>query len=55
MQPQEGLREVDTLVPLGAGVHARAAVPDTSRIFVHVALGFHPGEGVGQAARLAAC
>ena len=43
-----------TLVPLGAGVHAQAAVPDTSRLFVHVALGFHPELTLEEAAAAAA-
>ena len=41
--PQEELAQLRALVPLGAGVHAQAEVPDTSRICMHVALGFHPG------------
>ena len=40
---QERLTSLTTLVPLGGGLHAQAVVPDTSRIYVHVALGFHPG------------
>ncbi len=40
---QEELAQLRALVPLGAGVHAQAEVPDTSRICMHVALGFHPG------------
>lgn len=47
--PQERLEQLRMLVPLGAGVHAQADVPDASRICVHVALGFHPGgRGSGQ-------
>lgn len=41
--PQERLGQLRALVPLGGGVHAQAEVPDTSRIYVHIALGFHPG------------
>lgn len=44
---QEQLGQLRALVPLGAGLHAQAAVPDTSRICVHVALGFRPGETCG--------
>ncbi|KAL4448163.1 hypothetical protein ABPG75_005382 [Micractinium tetrahymenae] len=39
---REQLQSLTTLVPLGAGLHAQAAVPDASRICVHVGLGFHP-------------
>lgn len=41
---QEQLRSLTMLVPLGAGLHAQAAVPDASRIYLHVGLGFHPGK-----------
>lgn len=39
---------------LGAGVHAAAAVPDASRIFPHVGLGFHPELTLAEAAAAAA-
>lgn len=42
MLQRERLEQLRMLVPLGAGVHAQADVPDASRICVHVALGFHP-------------
>ncbi|PSC70966.1 UXT-like protein [Micractinium conductrix] len=51
---REKLGSLTTLVPLGAGVHAQAAVPDTSRLFVHVALGFHPELTLEEAAAAAA-
>lgn len=38
---QEGLREMTTLAPLGAGVFCKAHVPDTSHLLVDVGLGFH--------------
>ncbi|GAB4817489.1 hypothetical protein N2152v2_004535 [Parachlorella kessleri] len=38
---QEGMRELSSLAPLGAGVYAKARVPDTSRLLVDVGLGFH--------------
>ena len=39
---------------MGAGVHARAAVPDATRICVHVGLGFHPELTLEEAGRAAA-
>lgn len=53
--PQEQLGRLRALVPMGAGVHAQAEVPDTSRICVHVALGFHPGGQVAGWAGVATC
>ncbi len=38
--PQEGQKELKTLVEIGSGVYCQARVPDTSRIFMSVGLGF---------------
>jgi prefoldin alpha subunit len=38
---EEGREEMRTLVDLGAQVYCQADVPDTSRVFVSVGLGFH--------------
>ncbi|KAL4449362.1 hypothetical protein ABPG77_007006 [Micractinium sp. CCAP 211/92] len=51
---QEQLQSLTTLVPLGAGLHAQATVPDTSRIYVHVGLGFHPELTLDEATAAAA-
>lgn len=50
---QEGRRELKTLVDLGSGAYCQARVPDTSRIFVAVGLGFHVECTLGEAAALA--
>ncbi|PRW45056.1 UXT-like protein [Chlorella sorokiniana] len=42
MLQRERMGELRALMPLGAGLHAQAEVSDASRIYVHVALGFHP-------------
>lgn len=38
---QQKLRKLKSLVNLGSEVYAQAEVPDTSRIFVNIGLGFH--------------
>lgn len=38
---EQGQEELRTMVDLGAQVYCQAEVPDTSRIFVSVGLGFH--------------
>ncbi|KAI5059566.1 hypothetical protein GOP47_0025885 [Adiantum capillus-veneris] len=38
---QQKLRKLKSLVNLGSEVYAQAEVPDTSRIFVDIGLGFH--------------
>lgn len=51
---REQLQSLTTLVPLGAGLHAQAAVPDAARICVHVGLGFHPELTLDEATAAAA-
>merc|ERR1719401_310205 len=38
---QDDVTELETMVELGCQFYARAFVPDTSRIFMDVGLGFH--------------
>lgn len=38
---EQGQEELRTMVDLGSQVYCQAEVPDTSRIFVSVGLGFH--------------
>lgn len=38
---QESLTSLQSTVDIGAEVRCRALVPDTSRLFVSVGLGFH--------------
>lgn len=38
---QSSTQQLKALVDLGVGVHCQAHVPDTSRIFLAVGLGFH--------------
>jgi len=38
---ENNMKEIKTKINLGNDFYAQAKVPDTSRIFVHVGLGFH--------------
>ena len=38
---QSGSTEFKTLVDIGAEVYCQAKVPDTSRVYISVGLGFH--------------
>ena len=51
---QEGMRALSTLAPLGAGVFAKACVPDTSRLLVDIGLGFHAECRLDEALEVAA-
>ena len=46
---EEGREEMRTLVDLGSQVYCQAEVPDTSRVFVNVGLGFHAEMDLDQA------
>ena len=46
---EEGREEMRTLVDLGSQVYCQAEVPDTSRVFVNVGLGFHAEMDLAQA------
>ncbi|KIY94789.1 hypothetical protein MNEG_13172 [Monoraphidium neglectum] len=50
---REGRRELKSLVDLGSGVFCQARVPDASRLFVAVGLGFHVECTLEEAAQLA--
>lgn len=52
--PQEQLTQITTLVHLGCGVHARAHVPDASRLLVSVGIGFQLECTLDEALRVAA-
>ena len=41
MNVQDGSGELKTQVELGAEVYCQARVPDTSRVFIGIGLGFH--------------
>lgn len=49
---QEGLRELKTEVELGGEVYCAAHVPDTSRVFISIGLGFHLEVALGEAPRV---
>ena len=39
---QSGAQRLRVLKEIGSGVHVQAEIPDTSRIFVSIGLGFYP-------------
>jgi len=38
---EEDMKEVKTMINLGSEFYVQAKIPDTSRIFVNIGLGFH--------------
>ena len=52
--PQDGVKELRLLKDIGCGVRMQAEVPDTSRVYIGVGLGFYVEATLDEATKIAA-